>query len=243
MLVLGIDTATPIASVGLIRDGSVLAEQSRATAASHAENLLPLIQHVLDHSQVSLSEVEGIGVTIGPGAFSGLRIALGTVKGFAYALSQRVAGVSTLLTLAHAVPDWTGRLCVVLDARKRAVYTAFFARDAGGQIIRLTEDVVLSPEELTNRVFAPCLFVGDGVERYGAVIRENCGPHTAFIPLTAVPSRGSTVARLAWARFKQGDHDDVAQLIPHYIRRSDAERNRLKQRSEESGPRGRTPPW
>ncbi len=236
MLVLGIDTATPIASVGLIHDGSVLAEQSRAAATSHAENLLPLIQHVLDQSQVSLPEIDGMGVTIGPGAFSGLRIALGTIKGFAYALSQRVAGVSTLLTLAHAVTEWTGRLCVVLDARKRAVYAAFFARDAGGQITRLTEDMVLSPEELVTQVFAPLetigLFVGDGVERYGAIIRENCRPNTEFIPLTAVPPRGSIVARLAWVRFKQGDHDDISQLVPHYIRRSDAERNRLKQRSE-----------
>ena len=232
MLVLGIDAATPIASVGLIQDGRVLAEQSAGAAASHVENLLPLIRRVLDRSHVSLPEVAGIGVTIGPGAFSGLRIALGTTKGFAYALSQRVAGVSTLLTLASAVTDWTGRLCVVLDARKREVYAAFFARDAGGEITRLSDDMVLSPEELANQISVPCLFVGDGVERYGAIIREHCGPHTELLPLAAVPPRGGIVARLAWLRFKQGDHDDVAQLIPHYIRRSDAERNRLKQRSE-----------
>ena len=233
MLVLGIDTATPIASVGLIQDGGVLAEQSQPAAGSHAENLLPLIHHVLDQSHVSLPEIEGIGVTIGPGAFSGLRIALGTIKGFAYALSQRVAGVSTLLTLAHAVTDWTGRLCVVLDARKREVYTACFARDAGGHITRLTEDVVLSPEVWASQAFAPLatssLVVGDGLERYGEIIRGNCALNTEFIPLTAVPPRGGIVARLAWVRFKQGDHDDVGQLVPHYIRRSDAERNRLKQ--------------
>ncbi len=232
MFVLGIDAATPIASVGLIQDGSVLAEQSGDAAVSHAENLLPLIHRVLDQAQVSLTEIAGIGVTIGPGAFSGLRIALGTTKGFAYALSQRVAGVSTLLTLAHAVTHWTGRVGVVLDARKRAVYAAFFGRDTQGQITRLTDDMVLSPQELTNYIIAPCLCVGDGVERYGDIIREHCGPKPAFLPLAAVPPRGSIVARLAWARFKQGDHDAAAQLVPHYIRRSDAERNRLKQRSE-----------
>ncbi len=235
MLVLGIDTATPIASVGLIQDGSVLAEQSAGAAANHVENLLPLICRVLDQSHVSLPEIAGIGVTIGPGAFSGLRIALGTTKGFAYALSQRIAGVSTLLTLAHAVTQWTGRLCVVLDARKREVYAAFFAREAGGQITRLTDDMVLSPEELANQISAPCLFVGDGVERYGAIIREHCGSHTEFLPLAAVPPRGSIVARLAWTRFKQGDHDDASQLVPHYIRRSDAERNWIKQRSGKLG--------
>lgn len=231
MLVLGIDAATPIASVGLIQDGSVLAEQSGGATASHAENLLPLIHRVLDQAHVGLPEIAGIGVTIGPGAFSGLRIALGTTKGFAYALSQQVAGVSTLLTLAHAVTHWTGRLCVVLDARKREVYAACFVRGADGHITRLTNDMVLSPEELANQIIEPCLFVGDGVERYGEIIREHCGPHTEVLPLAAVPPRGSIVARLAWMRFRQGDHDDASQLVPQYIRRSDAERNRLKQRS------------
>ncbi len=235
MLVLGIDAATPIASVGLIQDGSILAEQSGGAATSHAENLLALTHRVLDRAHVSLSEVAGIGVTIGPGAFSGLRIALGTTKGFAYALSQRVAGVSTLLTLAYAVTHWTDRLCVVLDARKREVYAACFARDADGHITRLTDDMVLAPEELANQISGPCLFVGDGVERYGEIIREHCGHHMEVLPLAAVPPRGSTVARLAWMRFKQGDHDDVSQLVPQYIRRSDAERNRMKQRSGKSG--------
>ncbi len=235
MLVLGIDAATPIASVGLIQDGSVLAEQSGNATVSHAENLLPLIHHVLEQSHISLPEVAGIGVTIGPGAFSGLRIALGTTKGFAYALSQQVAGVSTLLTLAHAVTHWTGRLYVVLDARKREVYAACFARDAGGYITRLTDDMVLAPEELANQISGPCLFVGDGVERYGEIIRERCRPHIEVLPLAAVLPCGSIVARLAWLRFKQGDHDDVSQLVPQYIRRSDAERNRMKQRSGQPG--------
>ena len=231
MLVLGIDAATPIASVGLIRNGSVLAEQSGNATASHAESLLPLIHRVLDQAHVSLPEIAGLGVTIGPGTFSGLRIALGTTKGFAYALSQQVAGVSTLLTLAYAVTQWTGRLCIVLDARKRVVYTACFTRDSEGQITRLTDDVVLSPEELANRVTVPCLFVGDGAERYGEIIRAHCASRTEFLPLAVVPLRGSIVARLAWMRFKQGDCDDASQLVPRYIRRSDAERNRLKQRS------------
>lgn len=235
MLVLGIDAATPIASVGLIQDGSVLAEQSGNATVSHAENLLPLIHRVLEQAHVSLPEIAGIGVTIGPGAFSGLRIALGTTKGFAYALSQRVAGVSTLLTLAHAVTHWIGRLYVVLDARKREIYVACFIRDADGYITRLTDDMVLAPGELANQISGPCLFVGDGVERYSEIIQECCGHHTAVLPLAAVLPCGSVVARLAWMRFKQGDHDDVSQLVPQYIRRSDAERNRMKQRSGQSG--------
>ena len=175
---------------------------------------------------MNLSEVEGIGVTIGPGAFSGLRIALGTVKGFAYALSQRVAGISTLLALAHCVNGWTGRICVVLDARKREVYSACFERDNAGSVRRLTEDAVLSPHNLFDQASSPCLFIGDGVDRYRDIIQEHCGTRVQLATLAESPPRGSVVARLAWERFRSGEQDDVSQLVPHYIRRSDAERNR-----------------
>lgn len=228
MLVLGIDTATPVASVGLIEDGRLLVEQASPTSANHAESLLPLIQRVLGQAQMTVPDIAGLGVTLGPGAFSGLRIGLSTVKGFAYAHSQRVVGLSTLSTLAHAVTDWTGKFCIVLDARKREVYAAFFERDAEGQVSRLTQDAVLSPRELTSQLTTPCLFVGDGVDRYGDVITENCGPDIQLRPLTLLPPRGRIVAQLAWEHMKRGEADDVAELVPHYIRRSDAERNWIK---------------
>lgn len=225
MHVLGVDAATPIASVGLIHDGRVLAEAA-GSATNHVESLLPLIRDVLDRAHVELHDLDGIGLTIGPGSFSGLRVALGTVKGLAYARSLRVAGVSTLSALAHAVPDWTGRVGVVLDARKREVYAAFFDRGADGQVTRLTRDAVLAPDVLPVEGAAPCLFVGDGAERYAEILRSRYGAATRLFPLARLQPRAGIVARLAWARFRRGDADDAAQLVPHYLRRPDAERNR-----------------
>ena len=225
MHVLGVDAATPIASVGLIHDGRVLAETT-GTAAHHVESLLPLIRGVLDRAHADLTDLDGIGLTIGPGSFSGLRVALGTVKGLAYARSLRVAGVSTLSALAHAVPDWTGRVGVVLDARKREVYVAFFDRAVDGCVTRLTQDAVLAPDVLPAEGAAPCLFVGDGAERYADILRGRYGDATRLLPLARVQPRASIVARLAWARFRRGEADDAAQLVPHYLRRPDAERNR-----------------
>ena len=225
MHVLGVDAATPIASVGLIHDGRVLAEAT-GPEAHHVESLLPLVRDVLDRAHADLSDLDGIGLTIGPGSFSGLRVALGTVKGLAYARSLRVAGVSTLLTLAHAVPDWTGRVGVVLDARKREVYAAFFDRAADGHVTRLTQDAVLAPDALPVEDAAPCLFVGDGAERYADILRGRYGAATRLLPLARLQPRAGIVACLAWARFRRGDADDAAQLVPHYLRRPDAERNR-----------------
>src|SRR5262245_17599603 len=126
MLVLGIDTATRIASVGLVRDEAVVGEESSLAVSNHTETLLPLVLRVLAGANVSLPELQGFGVSIGPGSFTGLRIALSTVKGFAYALKQKVAGVPTLAALARTVSDWEGDICTILDARKGEVYTARF---------------------------------------------------------------------------------------------------------------------
>ena len=78
------------------------------------------------------------------------------------------------------------------------------ARDAGGYITRLTDDMVLAPEELANQISGPCLFVGDGVERYGEIIQERCRPHIEVLPLAAVLPCGSIVARLAWLLIQTG---------------------------------------
>ncbi|MBI3798223.1 MAG: tRNA (adenosine(37)-N6)-threonylcarbamoyltransferase complex dimerization subunit type 1 TsaB [Deltaproteobacteria bacterium] len=223
MLVLGIDTATRIASVGLVRDGEQLDEESCLAQSNHTETLLPLIARLLARSQVSLSEVQGIGVSIGPGSFTGLRIALSAVKGFAYALGQRVVAVPTLEALAHTVSDWQGHICPILDARKGEVYAALFRREPQGSLQRLTLDQVCTPHALLDRLTAPCFFLGDAVERYGDLIVERCGPEARLLLFVTHHPRGTTVAQLAWERLHRGEFDDLSTLVPSYVRRPEAE--------------------
>jgi tRNA threonylcarbamoyladenosine biosynthesis protein TsaB len=226
MLVLGIDTATRIASVGLVRGGEPLAEESCQAVPSHTEILLPLISSLLARSGISLAEVSGIGLSIGPGSFTGLRIALSTVKGFAYALGQKVVGVSTLDALARTVTTGEGFICALLDARKREVYAALFRRGPQGGLDRLTPDLVLAPQALLERVPLPCLFLGDGVGTYGGLIQEWCGPAARLLPFATHHPRGAVVAGMAWERLGRGEHDDLNTLVPCYVRPPEAELKR-----------------
>ena len=228
MLVLGIDTATHIASVGLVADGRVLAEESSPAAANHTETLLPLILRVLESASCPLTDVQGLGVSIGPGSFTGLRIAVGTVKGFAYALGQKVVGVPTLEALARTVTDWEGDICVILDARKGEVYTAFFRRARNGQLLRLSSDQVVAPQVFFTAPHAPCLFLGDGVERYHALLQEQCGPDAHCLPFASHHPRGGVIAHMAWERLCHGEADDLGALVPRYVRRPDAEFTRAR---------------
>jgi tRNA threonylcarbamoyladenosine biosynthesis protein TsaB len=222
MLILGLDTATQIASVGITRRHEVLAEASNRATSNHTETLLPLITDVLSQAQVSLQAIEGIGVSIGPGSFTGLRIALGTVKGLAYATGQRVVGVPTLEALAHTVSDWEGLVCPILDARKREVYAALFQRSRSGEFVMVRPAQVAALKSVLAQITAPCMFLGDGVETYGATIREHCEAWAHLLPFSTSHPRGSVVARLAWTRFSQGDSDDIATLVPSYVRPPEA---------------------
>ncbi len=226
MVVLGIDTATAVASVGLVRGGKLLAEESRRAVSGHTEILLPLIADLLAQSSMSLAELSGIGVSIGPGSFTGLRVALSTVKGFAYALGHRVVGVSTLEALAHTVKDWEGLVCPLLDARKHEVYAALFHRDWHGRLERLTPDLVLTPHALLERITAPCLFLGDGVDPYGQLIREQCQPAVSILPFVSYHPRGAVVAHIACERLCLGEQEDLHSLTPRYVRLPKAELKR-----------------
>ncbi len=227
MLILGIDTATQVASVGITREADVLAEESRHEQANHTETLLPLISRVLEQAGVTLPEIEGIGVSIGPGSFTGLRIALGTVKGFAYATGQKVVGVPTLDALAYTVSEWEGKkweglICPLLDARKREIYAALFRRDLEGNLIKLLPDQALVPQQLLEQITEPCLFLGDGVEAYGELIRQHLGTLARLLPFTTYHPRGAVIAQMAWERLRNGDHDPLPSLVPAYVRLPEA---------------------
>ena len=232
MLVLGIDTATWFACIGLVNDGAVLVEESAHVSTGHTDILLPLVQHVLTQAGVALTSVEGIGVSIGPGAFSGLRIGLSTAKGLCYGLGQRLVGVSTLEALAATVSDWDGRVCTLLDARRKEVYGAFFRYERSGQLQRLTQDMLMVPDELrehvSNKETRPCLFIGDGAEAYHDLIRDIYGERAQFLPWATHHPSGGAVARLAWQRLQTGDADEIQSLVPRYLRVSDAERKRMR---------------
>src|SRR5207244_11208452 len=132
---------------------------------SHTASLPLLVERVLSDAGLVLEDVEGIAVSIGPGSFTGLRIGLALAKGLAFAGGLPLVGVPTLEALAWVVDAAPGTsVCAALDARKREVYAALFALEAGGPR-RLTPDLALAPEALAARLPRPCTVVGDAGAR------------------------------------------------------------------------------
>jgi tRNA threonylcarbamoyladenosine biosynthesis protein TsaB len=228
MLVLGIETSTRQGGVAIVGEDGVLCEAVLNVEVTHSERLLPAVDRALDEARITLENLGGIAVSIGPGSFTGLRIGLSTAKGLAYATGLPLVGVPTLEAMAWALPAARWQVCPVLDARKQEVYAALFRHEPEG-LRRVTEDAALPPEDLCRLIRNPTLFLGDGADAYGALFRERLGDKMLLPPLASRGARPACVAELGRRRLLRGDRDAPDALVPRYLRPSEAELRRRRE--------------
>jgi tRNA threonylcarbamoyladenosine biosynthesis protein TsaB len=214
--VLGLDTATAIASVGLASDSALIIERHRPVGSSHARCILPLIDEVLRAAELRLGALDLLAVSIGPGSFTGLRIGLATIKGLALGCGLPVVGVPTLQAYAAALGPRPGTVWPVLDARKGEVYAAGY-RWSGEHLEELAPPAAMAPASLAALLTSPCTLVGDGVDAYGEVWPSDEGFDRRT--LAACPPNGAVVARLGAVLSPLAPGD----LEPRYCRPSEAE--------------------
>ncbi len=225
MKILALETATIAGSVAIFDNASGLVGEVRINVRiAHAERLMPSIQWLLESSRISIEEVDAFAVSIGPGSFTGLRIGLSTVKGFAFATGKPVVSVPTLDAFARTVPFCAYQICPILDARKDEVFTGLYRWEGKG-IEKIMPEKAMSPERLINEIKDQTLFIGDGITRYGDVIKEKCGNLALFPPPSIMSPSASTVAEIAYEKYNQGELSEPVSLVPFYIRKSEAELN------------------
>lgn len=226
MLILGLDTSTSCGSIALVDSNKPLGEWNLNVRRTHAGRLLPGIQHLLQETGIKIGQIDGFAVAIGPGSFTGLRIALTTAKTLALVTGKPLAGIPTLDILVENVPFVEGLVCPVLDARKGEIFAALYKRDSRGTSDRLTDYVSLPPEGLSEMIRGPALLLGDAVPVYGERLRRLCPHPIIFAPPEYHYPRASILCRLAMARLSEGEHNHPRDLHALYARASDAELNR-----------------
>ncbi len=223
MKILGIDTSTSCASIGLIDDGTVIAEYLLDVPVTHSERLLNSIDHVLKQGGCSIEEMEGWAISLGPGSFTGLRIGVSTIKGLAFATQKPVAGIPTLDVLASNVSPTPYVICPILDARKGEVYSAFYRYEEEISQKRISAYQAVSPEYLVKKIGEKTIFLGNGVKTYGDYLRNAIPAFATFVPDSLNRPHGSTVARLGLERLRKNEVLDLSTFTPFYIRASEAE--------------------
>lgn len=235
MQMLGIDTSTLVCSVAVVTPDSMLAEYNLHVKKTHSERLLPLIAEMLRAIGLAPGDLGGVAVAVGPGSFTGLRIGVVTARALGQALHLPLAGISTLAGLAAQFSHFPGLISPILDARRNQVYNAVFR--PGERLERVTADRALSLNELLLELAVygmPVLFAGDGVPVHREAITAALGDQACFLPPEAGLNRASAVARLGIGELAAGHGLSYRELVPQYIRRTEAER-KYQARCREGG--------
>jgi tRNA threonylcarbamoyladenosine biosynthesis protein TsaB len=202
------------------------------------------IDGLLRRCGLGVRDLAGIAVGIGPGSFTGLRIALSYAKGVAMATGCAIAGVPSLDALAMCAMELPGvalqvTICPILDARKQEVYAALYRR-VENKLEKLSGEFLAKPGELVRLIEGPVIFVGDGAQRYRDVLRsgdslgegsiEGAGPvdgagndRAMVASFSAAPPAAAMIAAAGAARIAQGQADLLSSLQPLYVRPSEAE--------------------
>jgi tRNA threonylcarbamoyladenosine biosynthesis protein TsaB len=221
-LILTLDTSTTTGSVALSFGERLLAEIVIDSPANHSDRLLLHVQLLLKEAQCDLVGIDAFAVVNGPGSFTGLRIGVAAAKGLARACHRPLFAVSTLQTLATALPYASLPVCALLDARKKEVYTATFSTTTGLPLL-LEQPRAVSPQRLLETMTTPALFVGSGALLYQQLIIDRFGAQAVFAPWPLHTPRASFAAMAALQQLRCHDKGDPELLLPAYIRPSEAE--------------------
>lgn len=223
--ILAVDSSSFTGSVALCRGESLVAESLLNVRSTHSEKLLQQIDLLLDEAGWNLEDLELLAVVTGPGSFTGLRIGIATVKGLAQVLNKPVVPVSALQAVAMNLPLCSVPICAFLDARKQEVYSQLFEWRPSEGPIAIGEASVLPPEQLLKNLPEQVAFVGDGIVLYRHLI-DALPAQQALVPVaTAHQLRAAHAAWLALQAWQRGLGREAAEILPTYIRPSDAELN------------------
>lgn len=225
MLVLGIETSTPAASVTIGSEQGIIASSLVTRGASAGDFILPAIEFMMEQSGLSYRNLSAVAVGLGPGLFTGMRVGVATAKTLAQALSVPIVAASSLDLLAFDVRYSDKLICPVLDAKRKEVFFAFYRQVPGG-ITRETKYMVGSPERLVAEIQGAgeeFLLVGNGALLYSDPLdgldKVELGSMAYAFP------RAASLVELALPRLFREDYDRLFDIEPLYMRRSDAEIN------------------
>ncbi len=217
MKILLIETATQICSVVLADGKHILSRRESDIPNAHSTRLSVFIDEVLKESRLQPHDLDAIGVSAGPGSYTGLRIGVSTAKGFCYALGIPLVSVPTLLSMAALYyrmhPDYQGLVCPMIDARRMECYTMMVDSDLN--ILHNTSADVIEAgcfDEYLDR--GEVMFIGDGAGK----TRDVLGVHSNARYDDSFHLSAEGMLYLAEEKLREGKTEDVAYFEPFYLK-------------------------
>ena len=213
MLILGIDTSTKICTCSIFdSENGVIAETSLSVKKNHSNIVMPIIDNLFKISDLNINDIDKIAVAIGPGSFTGVRIALGIAKGLAMALNKPLIAVNELDILEAIASGNENEIISLIDARKERVYYKYQNTYVDDYLINLISNFD------KNKKY---VFVGDGATNYENILKDNLGDNAIVLPIYNAFPRASVLCELALNK----EEANIYTLEPEYISKSRAEKN------------------
>ncbi len=226
MNILAIETSSSLLSVALGRSDGVSAEINLDGGLHHAENLISLVQVALEALKLKKREIDLVACGMGPGSFTGLRIGLAAAKGLGLGLQKKIAGFSSLDIASEGIPLETGKLAVILDARREALYAAMYRFDKGVRK-KIVKESLFSIDQFIERIDGKTMLMGNALETYGEKIRR-IYPKVSFVEKRFWNPKASSLLSLIQKQKGKIKFLKPEQLKPAYLRLSEAEERRKK---------------
>jgi tRNA threonylcarbamoyladenosine biosynthesis protein TsaB len=213
-MLLAVDTSTSLVGLALYDGNTVLGEMMWTTKQHHTTELTPALSGLLKRCGVTMASVHALGVAIGPGSFTSLRVGLSLIKGIALARSLPVMGIPTLDVIAAAQPLAKQPLVTVLQAgRTRVAYSVYKSGKKEWQAEGGVRSGTL--DELLNEIESPTLIAGELTSDERKKISKI--KKVQLVSPVLCVRRPAVLAELAWARWQDNDVDDAATLAPIYL--------------------------
>lgn len=218
MRVMGVDTATSVCSVGITSESGFEFDYRINHKNIHGEYLSGIIREVLNAFRITLSDIDGFAVSIGPGSFTGLRIGLGVVKGIVLAGKKPVAAVPTMDGLIHRVPPLAKKSCVMLMARKTEVYQGKY-HYTDGKWKREGEYQIINEKDIgKDFTEEETIFIGEGINKFSFLILKRVKRPQFIQEDFSFPS-GFSIAQLGREMIIKGEEIDIETMVPLYLKR------------------------
>ena len=234
MRILGIESASLVASVAIVTDDVITAEYTVNLKKTHSQTLLPMIDEIVKMLEVPLESIDAIAVSGGPGSFTGLRIGSATAKGLGLALNKPLIHVPTLDATAYNLFGASGLICPIMDARRNQVYTGIYRFEREFETV-MDQDAMDMGELIgkLNGMGERVIFLGDGVPVYEKQITEKMTVPYDLAPAHVNRQRAASVAALGAVYFAEGKTETAMEHKPDYLRKSQAEREREEREEKE----------
>ncbi|MEJ8552695.1 tRNA (adenosine(37)-N6)-threonylcarbamoyltransferase complex dimerization subunit type 1 TsaB [Tepidibacter sp. Z1-5] len=223
MKVLGIDTSSKAASVAIMEDDKLISEYTINNNKTHSQKLMPIIENMFELNEMSADDIDLISVCVGPGSFTGLRIGVATAKAIAHAIDVPMVIVNSLEALAFNISMTNKTVYPMIDAQKKQVYTCKYSWDKES-LLKVGEIDVKKVEDLAEELKSSLeefVLIGEGADLHKEVF-ENIN-NVYIAPNSHRLSRASSICEIGIQKFKKGDTKTHYDVVPYYIRKSQAE--------------------